>query len=117
MDPQPLPVDETQARDAEREARYLEKVRVYDRRLFRANLFVALGVFFAALLVYSFNLVPHAVPGPSSDALASALGLRGGLVTRHLVWRRLLGAVLAASSPEGGVWAANAFSMVVSALR
>lgn len=108
--------DEAQGRDAAREARYLEKVRAYDSRLFRTNLLVACGVFLAALVVYSFNLVPNAVPGPSSDALASALGLRGGLVTRHLVWRRALGAVLAVSSPQGAVWAANAFSMVVSAL-
>ncbi len=108
--------EEIEGRDAAREARYLGKVRVYDRTLFRANLLVALGVFLAALAVYAFNLVPHAVPGPSADALASALGLRGGLVTRHLVWRRALGAVLACSSPQGAVFAANAFSMAVSAL-
>ena len=116
MENQPLPADEVQGRDAEREARYLEKVSAYDHRLFRTNLLVALGLFFAALFVYAFNLVPAAVPGTSSDALAAALGLRGGLVTRHLVWQRALRAVLAASSPQGAVWAANAFSMVVSAL-
>lgn len=113
--PQPA-AGETEGRDAEREARYLAKVRRYDRGLFRANLLVALGVFLAALAVYAFVLVPRAVPGPAADTLASALGLRGGLVTRHLVWRRALGAVLAASSPQGAVWAANAFCMVVSAL-
>lgn len=108
--------DEAQGRDAAREARYLEKVRVYDRRLFRANLFVSLGVFLVSLVVYSFNLVPDAIPGPSSDILASAFGLGGGLVTRQLVWRRALGAVIAASSPQGAVWSANAFCMAVSAL-
>ena len=114
------PVPETAAgregRDAAREAQYLEKVRAYDRSLFRANLLVALGVFLAALCVYAFSLVPHAVPGPSADALASALGLNGGLVTRHLVWRRALGAVLACASPQGAVLAANAFAMACSAL-
>ncbi len=110
------PAVDEQGRDAEREARYLGKVRAYDRALFRANLLVALGVFLAALAVYAFNLVPHAVPGPSADALASALGLRGGLVTRHLVWRRALGAVLSCASPQGAVLSANAFSALVSAL-
>ena len=99
-----------------REALYLEKVRAYDRSLFRANLLVAAGVFLAALCVYAFSLVPHAVPGPSADTLASALGLRGGLVSRHLVWRRLLGAVLACAPAQGAVLAANAFAMACSAL-
>ena len=112
----PVSAEEIEGRDAAREARHLGKVLVYDRTLFRANLFVALAVFLAALAVYAFNLVPHAVPGPSADTLASALGLRGGLVTRHLVWRRALGTVLACSSPQGAVFAANAFSMVFSAL-
>ena len=112
----PVSAEEIEGRDAVREARHLGKVLVYDRTLFRANLFVALAVFLAALAVYAFNLVPHAVPGPSADTLASALGLRGGLVTRHLVWRRALGTVLACSSPQGAVFAANAFSMVFSAL-
>ena len=108
--------EEIQGRDAEREARFQEKVLRYDRRLFRENLLVALAVFAVALVAYSFMLVPFAVPGPSADTLASALGLRGGLATRHLVWRRILGAVLAGSSPEGAIWSANALCLVFSAL-
>ena len=113
--PAPAPGD-LQAGDAEREARYAAKVRVYDRRLFRMNLLVALGLFAFALAVYSFNLVPNAIPGPSADTLASALELRGGLVTTKLVWTRLLRAVLANSSVAGAIWSANAFCMVFAAL-
>ncbi len=101
---------------AERDARFVAKVRVYDRRLFRLNLFVALGLFALALAVYSFTLGPHAVPGPAADTLASALGLRGGLVTAKPVWHRLLRAVLAHSTPDGAIRSANAFCMFFSAL-
>lgn len=108
--------DDIEGRDAEREARFAAKIRAFDRRLFRLNLLVALGLFAFSLVVYAFSLGPHAVPGPSSDSLASALGLRGGLVTGKLVWWRLLRAVLGHSSAAGAVWSANALSAVFAAL-
>ena len=109
--------EEAKLRETEHERIYRDKLRAFDRKLFRVNAFVSLGLLAAALAVYAFHLVPGALPGVSADSILSILGLESGVPTRHLAWRRIVGWAMAAAPAGSQTLAANAVSMVFSSLN
>lgn len=115
--PTPELSEEEKVRETRHERLYREKLRLFDRKLFRVNAFVSLGLLAAALAVYAFHLVPGALPGVPADSILSILGLEGGVPTRHLVWRRIVAWAMAAAPAGSQTLAANAVSWVFSSLN